>query len=137
MGIGRGGGGGGGTCIQVPLRTKLCTHQKKIVYLSKKNKLIAPFFFFLISKKREYFYFLISKENHILKRVEPQIGTPQEYTRSIQRGRIQHKRKAETKKQSTHCTSYIEPNTPLKKARFTSGIIVAHSQKTLIKNEGN
>ena len=73
------------------------------------------------------FFFLKGKENNILKRAEPQTSTPQEYTRSIQRGRIRHKRKAKRKKQPTHRTSYIEPNTPLKKERFTSGIIVAHS----------
>ena len=44
-----------------------------------------------------FFFFLIGKENNILKRAEPQTGTPQEYTRSIQRGRIRHKRKAKTK----------------------------------------
>ena len=45
-----------------------------------------------------FFFFLIGKENHILKRAEPQTGTPREYTRSIQRARILHKRKAKTKK---------------------------------------
>ena len=42
-------------------------------------------------------FFFIGKENNILKRAEPQTGNPQEYTRSIQKGRIWHKRKAKTK----------------------------------------
>ena len=29
----------------------------------------------------QFIYFLIGKENHILKRGEPQTGTPQEYTK--------------------------------------------------------
>ena len=45
-----------------------------------------------------FFFFLIGKENNILKRAEPQTGTPREYTRSIQRARIRHKRKTKKKK---------------------------------------
>ena len=39
-----------------------------------------------VAVAESFFFFLIGKENNILKRAEPQTGTPQEYTRSIQRG---------------------------------------------------
>ena len=74
---------------------------------------------FVCSFNTSFFFNLIGKKTILLKR-ESRNRAPHKYTRSIQ-------------EKTTQRTNYIEPNTPLKKERFTSGIIVVHSRNDLIK----